>query len=98
MLPHVACGGCTPRPRKLRPDSVRIAAGVASVIPPRPRAIPFGREGGPEAPDPPHPAPPPPPGPPPHPPPPPPGRGGPPAPPPRPTPIQPVDPMTAMIV
>src|SRR2546428_13115440 len=43
MLPHVACGGCTPSPRKESPDSVRIAAGIPSVIATRTGAIAFGR-------------------------------------------------------
>ena len=43
MLPQVACGGCTPRPRKERPDSVRIAAGMPSVIATSTGAIALGR-------------------------------------------------------
>src|SRR5437016_3493382 len=43
MLPQVACGGWTPSPRNDRPDSVRIAAGMPSVIATSTGAIAFGR-------------------------------------------------------
>src|SRR2546427_75918 len=43
MLPQVACGGGTPSPRNDRPDSVRIAAGMPSVIATSTGAIAFGR-------------------------------------------------------
>src|SRR5258705_34014 len=43
MLPHVACGGCTPSPRNESADSARIAAGTPSVIATRTGAIALGR-------------------------------------------------------
>ena len=33
MLPRLVIGGCTPRPRKDRPDSSRISSGKVSVTP-----------------------------------------------------------------
>src|SRR3970040_2380127 len=43
MFPHVAYGGWTPRPRKESPDSVRMAAGIPSVMATSTGGIALGR-------------------------------------------------------
>src|SRR2546426_8516383 len=43
MLPHVAYGGRTPRPRNDRPDSVRMAAGMPRVMATSTGAMALGR-------------------------------------------------------
>ncbi|MNC76091.1 hypothetical protein D3C75_1277440 [compost metagenome] len=43
MLPQLAVGGCTPMPRKLRPDSAMIAAATPKVALTMIGASAFGR-------------------------------------------------------